>query len=202
MCCCLLYLTAPLLFIHLHFAHDYYQYANLVFLIAAPAFVVIGMIERGGLTTYLAPLIVLAFLGSSVHFYFSYFYEIQKTNETGFAPLCDRIQQVSNPEDVIIVFGMDWTSAVAYYSKRRTLMMVNWPTNRKSPADYEKMFAGYQVAAVVFDRSGERACASYTIARHPAKLRPFANARDHIGQFRIVLGQGQRYSHQPAITSG
>jgi hypothetical protein len=159
--CLLLGLGAPLVFINLHYHHEYYPYANLAFFLAAMALALVAFRERGGVYRFAANGLLALAIGLSLYRYYDSFYPRQTWRATGqwLAKICHEVQRVSHPDDVVLVIGWDWDSSVAYYSQRRALMiphslMKDFVANL--PA-YRRNLAGYRIAAlVIFDQPGVR----------------------------------------------
>jgi hypothetical protein len=124
--CCLsaaTFLVVQLTFANLYVLHNYYQYANGVFLIAALGFCIAGLLRLDGIAKVLG----LILLGTSVVFglyqYQTSFHRVQEINNLSLQPTADAIQRNSKADDAVIVYGMDWSSELPYASHRRAIMV-------------------------------------------------------------------------------
>ena len=78
--CLLLYLAGPLTFTNLFYIHEYYYFANNIFLILAIGMVIVAMIERGQYFETIAIAGVVFLLASMVTTYFQLYRPIQSHN--------------------------------------------------------------------------------------------------------------------------
>lgn len=125
----LVFLAVLLAFPNLHMVHNYYQYANGIFLIASVGFALEGQLELGRANRIgaIALLVVLVWLG--VGRYSATYLPIQSSNTTSELDLhasALAANQLTQPDDVLVVFGDDWDSTVPYYSERKALMEPGW----------------------------------------------------------------------------
>ena len=110
-------------FTNLHYVHSYYQYANGVFLIAALGFTIAGLIGlEGG-----ARVSGLIFLGITVvlalNQYRATYEKSQESDNISLQNTAKAIQENSNPDDVLMVYGLDWSPELPYSSHRRSIMV-------------------------------------------------------------------------------
>lgn len=134
------FLVPIAIFTNLHMVHTYYQLANGLFIVIAVG-LCIGMICDNG-----RPLLALSFLllliGGQVY-YFAITYKPavdsnQFNNQLYRAALVARDN--TTPDQSIIVFGDDWSSAVNYYAERKGIAMPSW-----TPRDlFERVLADPQ----------------------------------------------------------
>ena len=121
----LFFLSGPLLFTFLYFRHDYYYYANAVFLLAGAGFVLAGIWDSTRVTAagrWLA--LILVFGGQWFLFYTGYGRILRRESPTppGIATV---VRESVPPEDVVVIYGWDWNALVPYYSERRVIMVPN-----------------------------------------------------------------------------
>jgi hypothetical protein len=70
----------------------------------------------------------------SVNGYYERYYRIQKNNASQLDNVAYTIKQMIRPEEIILVFGGEWSSELPYYSERRALMWPPWvPQDMDSP---------------------------------------------------------------------
>ena len=148
------YLAPFLVFTNLHFVHDYYQCANIVFatsvmalgvwslktgiagrLRALPAFaaLVVCILSWGKIGHGYAPIIRQDFAAMKV------------------TALANELRQATGPDSGVLLVGLGWSSEVPYYAERRTLMLPAWTplAAYAKVADPERAFGSVKVGAVV-----------------------------------------------------
>lgn len=122
-----LYIVGPLVFTNLFYVHDYYHYANSVFLCAMAGLICLSFIESrrqwlsllGKYTVF--PLIILTFISG----YFQFYFHIQNVpipKHSKFLALTHFIKTNTHKDDVIVFKDFDWDSRYAFYSQRKMLM--------------------------------------------------------------------------------
>ncbi|MEZ5415662.1 MAG: hypothetical protein R3F03_15250 [Opitutaceae bacterium] len=133
---CLVGFIAPLvLFPVLYAYHAYYFVANLLFVqLAAGVMVAGGLRSRRQLAMLLA---IALFVGQGL-WYVIHYYPIQRGAPEGGDELSRLVQRVTGADDVIIVTGRDWNSMLAYYARRRALML-----RGDAEADVEKLHRAF-----------------------------------------------------------
>jgi hypothetical protein len=148
--CLLVYPVAPLIFTNLYWYHEYYAFANNVLLLAAVALGLIALLERGGVYRALGLAGVAGFLALAVWRHQERYVPIQAHNHTELSAVSHTIQQVTQPDDVLVVLGCDWSSELPYCSRRRSLCIPFWldPGLDKVPG-YLAMQPPYRVGALV-----------------------------------------------------
>ena len=117
------FISGPMVFANLYYVHDYYWCANAAFLILALAvplgYAAQGSAQSRSLALFLTgSMLVNGYWG----YYNSIFYTHQKTDEKYIKDIGKAVQLCTTENDVAMVFGFDWDSSVAYYSKRRVIM--------------------------------------------------------------------------------
>ena len=138
--CILGFLSTFLIFTNLHVVHNYYAYANGIFLIAASSCAVVGLLEQKNWAPLLGIVIFFVMIVVSVNGYYKGYYTIQKNNASQLDNLAYIIKQMIPPEEIILVFGGDWSSELPYYSERRALMWPPWvPQDMDSPTMKEAL---------------------------------------------------------------
>lgn len=150
--CAGLFLSAPLVFANLHFVHNYYPYANDVFLVAFVGVAVVALLERPGWRAGAGAVLLLAAGAAEVTAYARGYYLDQR--ETYSVPVADIVRQVTEPSDVVLIYGLDWSSVIPYHAERRALAdrgarSLSDPIMQAALAQLQ----GYRVGAAVFCRS-------------------------------------------------
>ena len=120
--CLIAFLSGQLIFSNLYFVHDYYFYANGLFLVAAAGFFLAELLEQPALPRRLKWIFATAILALQLSAYDRTFLEEQRTNVEP-PPVCDLLNAISGPEDLIIILGHDWDGYIPYYAHRPALML-------------------------------------------------------------------------------
>jgi hypothetical protein len=120
--CLTVFIVPQLIFSNLYFVHDYYFYANGVFLVAALGFCLAELIEQTAVPaaarwTFIAAVMALH-LGTYAHLYL----DEQRTNIST-PPITKLVEDISSPDDLIIILGIDWDGYIPYYAQRPALML-------------------------------------------------------------------------------
>lgn len=153
--CLLAWPIVPLLITNLYEYHEYYAYANAILLVAAVALALVGLLEHGGVYRKIAYGGLALCLALAVWRYQDYYVPIQTTNHRELEAVCRSVQDLTRPDDAIVVIGCDWSSEVPYYCRRRALCLPWWedPSLNKMP-DYLALKAP-RVGAVVIRNENE-----------------------------------------------
>jgi len=149
----ILYVFPMLVFTNLHIVHNYYQCANGIFLIASVSFCLLSLIEREGLRKWirlraLVFILIFQILQTTISWV--------STNNVTDNPLIETaavIQKYTDPSDILLVYGLDWSSELPYYSQRRALMDkrtgMSFPDEPKMNKALNKL-SNYRIGAMVF----------------------------------------------------
>jgi hypothetical protein len=126
-----LFLAVPAVFTNLHAVHNYYAYANGVFLLGAVGAGIVGLLEVGRWRRGLGFAILgLAIVAELMTYSRTYLFA-QARNDRSQDPLVQAIQTRTAPDDAVIVYGLGWSSELPYYARRRALMdMEDRPLDR------------------------------------------------------------------------
>lgn len=117
----LTFLLGPLFFTNMYFVHDYYLYANSVYLLVA-----VGLIFVFLLNSYTSKIILLfypAILILSLWTYTQTYLPIQQNNNTSLIQLSNFINANTRQEDIILVEDHDANPEIPYYSQRKAIML-------------------------------------------------------------------------------
>ena len=120
--CVALFLSAPLTFTNLHLIHNYYAYANGLFLTAAIGWCIVGCLERAGPWRWLAAVVLVGVIGASVWRYQQVYVPWQRTNVERLLETARVVESATKPDDVVLALGLDWSSELPYYARRRSVM--------------------------------------------------------------------------------
>jgi hypothetical protein len=149
----LLFILTVAIFTNLHFVHNYYPYANAIFLLGASGFTIMGLIEKKRKIWQCVGWFFLALiLLSQLQFYRAFWYPT-KLHGNSYLEIASQVQTVTSPEGVLLIYGDYWSSLIPYYSQRRALMIYNQASEEESKnALYKLSRANHQVEAIVFCR--------------------------------------------------
>ena len=120
--CAVLFLVAPLTFTNVYVIHDYYAFANGVFLIAAIGWCVVGLLECEGTLRWVGMVLLISTIGVSMWRHVVSFVPVQRGNVERNLDIAQVLQRVTRPDDVILILGLDWNPELPYYARRRALM--------------------------------------------------------------------------------
>jgi 4-amino-4-deoxy-L-arabinose transferase-like glycosyltransferase len=169
-----LFLVAPALILHLHRTHEYYPYANAVFLIAAVSWAIIGALDGPPLYRRLGiGLLGLAFC-SSVVGYLRFYHRVQVLDVTIDPGLVRAVQGTVGPGGVLLIYGSYWSTELPYSLHRRAIMNRD-NSDLESPlmmrAREQLVHAGYRVEGLL---SCARARADTGLIRRAASTLRFS----------------------------
>jgi hypothetical protein len=120
------FLVPFMLFTNLHVQHNYYQYANALFLLLAVGLAVVSLIQK----TYIKVAVVLMLLivGSELRFFHRVFVPVISVDfaQGDIYRISLKARELVDPRAGLLVLGEDWSSAVHYYSERKGLALAVW----------------------------------------------------------------------------
>jgi|688.fasta_scaffold132232_3 hypothetical protein len=117
-----LFLVPIAIFTNLHFVHNYYQYANCIFLVSAISFSILGIAERNEFGKKLSIFLLVFIIVIQIKTFFFKWYPIANANQTKLLATTTAIQKYTKPEDILLIYGLDWSPELPCYSQRRALM--------------------------------------------------------------------------------
>lgn len=148
----LLYLAPFLIFTNLHIVHNYYQYANGIFLVVLFACALEGLGAIGGERLKVLGIVVsvmLMLVGFRRDFQPAI---VGPLPDTATLPLAAHVRSSTGSDDVLLAFGVDWSSELPYYATRRAMLVPDWvgvDTLRKMRADPSSYLGQYQLGIIV-----------------------------------------------------
>jgi hypothetical protein len=148
------FLTPIIIFTNLHLVHNYYQVANGIFVIAAVALLIEGLRARFG--DVAASVILFGVLSNQLAmFYGAYFPQIYGPPELEDYDLALQARDLTPEGSALLVFGIDWSSTVAYASERKAMSVPNWlPLDQLDGilADPTAWAGGLDIGGIVYCR--------------------------------------------------
>ena len=154
-------LAGPLIFANLHFLHDYYQVASLVFFACAIGVAIAPYTEStvARSSARFAAVISVLVAANLVVFGFRFWFPLMEpyaADATAYR-IASYLRNNQAPQDVTLIVGMDYESTLPYYSERYALMIPSsflspeWPRARdevlKNPEAYT---GGRKIGPVVY----------------------------------------------------
>lgn len=121
--CVALYLAAVMTFTNLYVVHEYYPYSIGIFLIAAEGFAIASLLEGDSRQRLTGIALAVFLIGSSAWAYAVHEHRLQRGNSEGRTTVARQIASMTQPDEVLVIFGLDWSAEVPYYARRRALMI-------------------------------------------------------------------------------
>jgi tetratricopeptide (TPR) repeat protein len=148
--CLILYLVAPSIFLPLH-NHQYYAYANLIFLIVA-----LGLVLVSGMNTedWRRPVSLGLFaltLAVNIYNHQTLYLPLQGTNDLTVSFIGSIARQLTEPDEIILIYGQDWSAAISFHAERRALMLPAYANDDMAERALKTVEHHRVGAMVVFD---------------------------------------------------
>jgi hypothetical protein len=121
--CLLCFLAVPGVFTNLFYVHDYYFAATGVFLLAAIALGLEGLVTHAALPVAVRSACVALVLAAQGAAFWREFGLHFTSPPPGPPPLSALLGRLTDPDEVIVGIGQDWNARLPYYSDRRGLMV-------------------------------------------------------------------------------
>jgi hypothetical protein len=117
-----IFLAAQLLIPLAYAYQDYYFYAANLFAVAAVAFVFLGLLDTRPPRAAAAILLLLP-LAAFLATYRADYGKLQAVRSNGGSPLTELLRNLTDPDEVLVAAGHDWSPIIPYYTQRRALMI-------------------------------------------------------------------------------
>lgn len=126
-------IAGTMIFFNLYAVHNYYHYANTIFLLIGMAHFIARIDDSKKRRDW-----VLGLVAFSFWIYHISYSQNQKIDNGYYKEIGSFIEKKSNPDDVVMIIGNDWSSEIAYYSHRKCITVPGWMMNslRKTPAKF------------------------------------------------------------------
>lgn len=123
-CCAVAFAIPPLIFTNVHIVHNYYPYANGLFLLGAAAFLIADLLEQGGRLMAVGLLLLVLSTLSGVIGYRSIFAWRQAIeDDTSLVKTGAVIRDTIAADQIVVLRGAAWSPVLVYYSGRRGILL-------------------------------------------------------------------------------
>jgi len=150
-----MFFTPLFIFTNLHIVHWYYQVSNQVYLFLALAVILGGWIEKTPKKFSIIG-VALVVIISVINFLvfqvkFSEYGKTEFTTQNSqILSVADFIKKNTSSDEYILIYGQDWSSALAFASERKTATLPSWmPTYSESYKNPKVLFNQKNPGAVV-----------------------------------------------------
>jgi hypothetical protein len=115
------FFTPLLIFTNLHFEHNYYQYANALFLLAVAGFGLAKLAESG--RAALSTVLLVVIVAGQLIYFNANFARVIAADYSGSRQVAvgSLAKQLTTPDASLLIIGDDWNSAIPYHAERRAL---------------------------------------------------------------------------------
>ncbi len=115
------FLIGPAVFTNLYVVHEYYFYANGLFLLLFVSSGIIALLER---RHFLASALVMLLVLSTMYYkyYETYPKWIKHSPHSSYVKTGLAINELTKKSDVVLIYGSDWDSSIPYYAERKSIM--------------------------------------------------------------------------------
>jgi hypothetical protein len=125
--CLALYVGTILAFFNLHVVHEYYPYANAIFLLVGTGALITSVLKLPGKRAWVGvALLILAMVACGFR-YFAHYYPLQVKNALGRPQAVALVDSTTGPQSVILIAGLEWSAEFPYQSHRRAIMDAFFP---------------------------------------------------------------------------
>jgi hypothetical protein len=126
----ILFVLPFLFFPNLHAVHNYYQVSNLVFFVIALGLSLFYLLDRSiSISKYVLPILVITFMGWNYYSFSKEYFPKKMMDLSDHRTLkLGKFIDENTPIDATVIWlgGYDWSSEVAFYSKRKSLTVPPW----------------------------------------------------------------------------
>jgi hypothetical protein len=167
----ILFLLPIELFINVNFVHDYYQTSSTLFIIGGFSIAIVDLSQNSTWNKGSVVLIVASALVFLNLFIYKQTYWVLidnlKTSESQTLLVSSVLKKYTPTDSVIVMFGVDWDSQIAYYAERKSFAVPSWGdgdwTGRSEwLGKYQKIWhnpepylGGKELGALVFCEGGD-----------------------------------------------
>jgi len=119
-----LFFSGPFIFTNLYLVHDYYYYANGIFLLLFIGSLLSNFIEieKYHFNKIIYFIILPFLLYNQLKTYYKIYYPLQLTNNIEVLSLKQVIVERTPQSSIVLIYGHDWSSEIPYYIQRKAIM--------------------------------------------------------------------------------
>lgn len=122
-----LYCAPLLVFTNLYWVHDYYHYANTIYLICFSYLGFLYFIDGTEFIKYKYVILTISYVLSISVFGFEYApAKFGNAGQFNSIQIADFVKSSTSNDQKLVVFGYDWSSEIHYYSERKGLAVPDW----------------------------------------------------------------------------
>ena len=123
----IVFLWGPVVFTNLFYVHQYYWYENAVYFMVALGFILGELSERNGWALPTKLVLIPALSLILIYGYVTKLYPIQSKDHWEETRKVARVvSDLTTDDGVVYIRGLDWNPSLAYYARRRALMIPAW----------------------------------------------------------------------------
>ncbi|MGA9721538.1 MAG: hypothetical protein WBQ86_03705 [Candidatus Binatus sp.] len=145
------FLLPFVLFTNAHIVHNYYDTENAIFLICAFAMLVSRLFSTGHRQAGWN-LLALTVASQLLWFGFFFLHDIRDPLDRPLLSIAQAVNERTDPDSVVVIYGQAFSSVIPYYAQRRALMEPDWIPYEGTLERARRMLApqgGHRVEAVV-----------------------------------------------------
>ena len=115
------FLIGPIVFTNLYVVHEYYFYANGLFLLLFISGGIIALLEYRYVFTSIG-IVLLILIVMQYKYHTTYPSAIKQSQHSSLVKVGLAVKAKTKSSDIIIVYGHDWDSTIPYYAQRKAIM--------------------------------------------------------------------------------
>jgi len=149
------FLVGPLLFTNLYVIHDYYLYANGLFLIGAAGWIMAGVLDAPALPRAGRIAAVAVFAGVQLLAFVRGYGDYYVRTLPAPPALAAVIRAAVPPDEVVLIDGWQWNTVLPYYAERRVIMLPDHRDEDLAHLDHVfAQLAPYRLTALIWKGEG------------------------------------------------
>ena len=116
------FFLGPVIFTNLYSLHDYYYYANSVFIYSSLGFSLASLLEIKKIKPLLYLTVIPGLFALLIYTYLKSYYPAQKSNTDDIREIGKIINRSTSDDDILLIYGYNLDPRIPYYSKRKAIM--------------------------------------------------------------------------------
>lgn len=153
----ILFLLPLIIFTNLNYVHEYYQVVSVIYLIFMGSIIITACLPQYLKSKIIIPLLVIPIMALNFYNFYNYYgnvlsrpLEQQDVRSVQAYQIGKFINKFTPENSAIVVFGQDWSSEIAFNSKRKSFTAPEWFTEYANLWEYpEKYLGGVPLSAIV-----------------------------------------------------